>query len=64
MTSVLNMLSGLENTHVKDSLRDLGLAIGSLQNDILERITLCEQKLEEQDNILADISSRLTHTRI
>jgi hypothetical protein len=55
------ILSGLDGTHVKDKFRDLGFEINDLRDAIKERITNCERKLEEHDNILADILSRLTH---
>jgi hypothetical protein len=64
MTSVLYMLSGLQNTSVKNAIRDLDMKLDRFQYDIKERITLCEGKLEEHDNILADILSRLTHPGI
>jgi phosphomannomutase len=60
MTSVLYILEGLQNSHVKNALRDLGFQINNIQYDLNERITSCEQKLDEHDNILADILSRLT----
>jgi hypothetical protein len=54
------MLSGLQNTGVKDEMRNLGFMINDLRNELSERIELCERKLEEHDNILADTLSRLT----
>jgi hypothetical protein len=59
MTSVLYMLSEPENTHVKEELRDIGFRIDGLRNELTERIELCEPKLDEHDNILADLLSRL-----
>jgi hypothetical protein len=49
----------LQNTSVKDSIRDFAFEINNLRVDINERITLCERKLEEHDNIFVDILSRL-----
>jgi predicted nucleic acid-binding Zn-ribbon protein len=64
MTSVLYILDGLQNTHVKEAMRELGFIINDIRNELSERITACERKLEEHDNILADILSRLTHAGI
>jgi phosphomannomutase len=60
MTSVLYMLSGLENTIVKNAIKEVDIKLDRFQHDIDERITVCERKLEEHDNILADILSRLS----
>jgi hypothetical protein len=49
----------LDGTHVKDEFRELGFQIVGVRNELSERITACENKLEEHDNILADILSRL-----
>jgi hypothetical protein len=55
MTSVLYILDGLPNTHVKEAIRELGLMINDIRDELSERITACENKLEEHDNTLADI---------
>jgi uncharacterized protein Yka (UPF0111/DUF47 family) len=60
MSSVLYMLDSIQNTHIKDELRNIGFRIEDLRNVMSERITLFERKLEENDNTLADILSRLT----
>jgi hypothetical protein len=60
MTSVLYMLSSIGNNLIKDLIRDLGLEISGLRDELTDRITTCERKLEEHDNILANILSRLT----
>jgi hypothetical protein len=54
------MLSGIGNSLIKDLMRDLGLEISGLRDELTERIELCERKLEEHDNILVNILSRLT----
>jgi phosphomannomutase len=64
ITYILDVLSGIGNNHIKDLIRDLGLEIGNLRNDLTERIEICERKLEEHDNILANILSRLTNAGI
>jgi hypothetical protein len=60
MSSVLYIVSGLQNTIVKTIIRAIEFEINNLRGDINERITLCEQKLEEHNNILADILSRIS----
>jgi hypothetical protein len=54
----------LQNSHVKEAIRELGFIINDIWDEMSERIELCERKLEEHDNILADILSRLTHAGI
>jgi hypothetical protein len=49
---------------VKDALMELGFQINDLHHDINERMISCERKLEEHDNILADILSRLIYAGI
>jgi hypothetical protein len=41
MISVLYTQSGLQNTSVKDAMRDLGFRIVDLRNELSERITAC-----------------------
>jgi hypothetical protein len=50
----------LENSHVKDAIRDHGFQINDLRDEITKRMTTCERKIEEYDNIVADRLSRLT----
>jgi hypothetical protein len=64
MASVLSILDGLQNTYVKEAIRDQGFMIKDIRDELSERITACENKLEEHYNILADILSRLTHAGI
>jgi hypothetical protein len=54
----------LDGTHVKDAIWDLGFQIVGFRNEMSERITTCENKLEEYDHILSDILSRLTQSGI
>jgi hypothetical protein len=50
----------LDGTHAKDILRELGFQINDLRTEITQRMTACERKIEEYDNTLAGILSRLT----
>jgi hypothetical protein len=59
ITSISEILTGLEGTHVKDYLRELGFQINDFRDDNNERMTVCERKIEEHDNKLFDILSRL-----
>jgi hypothetical protein len=43
MTSVLYVLSGLENTSGKDEMRNIGFMINDLRNEMSERITVCKK---------------------
>jgi hypothetical protein len=60
ITSISEILTGLEGTHVKEYLRELRFQICDLRDEITQRMTACERKIEKYDNILADILSRLT----
>jgi chromosome segregation ATPase len=64
MTSILYILSRLENTIVKNAISEVDIKLDRFQHEINERITACENKLEEHDNILADILSRLSSAGI
>jgi thiamine phosphate synthase YjbQ (UPF0047 family) len=57
------MLSGLENTHVKDALRELGLTIGATHNNISNldnRITVLEAK-PDSSNDISNINNEITN---
>jgi hypothetical protein len=50
-----------EDAIVKNYLRKLRFKINDLRDNIKERMTRCERKLEEHDNILTELLSRLDH---
>jgi predicted nucleic acid-binding Zn-ribbon protein len=61
ITSVSEILSGLENTHVKDIIREIEFQIYDLRDEIIQRMTACERKIEDYDNILADFYLACQH---
>jgi hypothetical protein len=63
MTSILYMLDGIGNNHIKDLIRDLGLLIGNANTDISNldnRITILENK-PDYSNDISNINNNISN---
>jgi predicted nucleic acid-binding Zn-ribbon protein len=58
--SVLYMLDGLQNSHIKDAIRDLDSKINHLQHDYSEDITNINNNITNINNDISNLDNTMT----